>query len=395
MSPVAIRVLVLHASAAFGGASKSLVEMLGGIAREDLSVTVLAPRGLAAERFRSAGMEVVEIAGLSQFDNTRNSFYRGLRWIVLLREIALLLPTLWALWRLRGRGFDLIHANEITLAPVGVLAKIMLRQPLVVHVRSLQRSPSASRRAKWLFGLIRRHADAVVAIDEAVKRTLPADLPMRVVHNTLSLQTVARNEPPAERMRVGFVGNFLPFKGVHEFVQAAALCRDRRLPVEFIIVGDNTRVLRGPLGWLLGKLGFARDLRRELEDYVRANRLDDIVRFTGFIDDVHAIYARLDVLCFTTHLDAPGRPVIEAAFFGVPSVVAVRHPQPDTIVHGETGLCIDTASPVLIADAIERLHRNPGDRARMGEGARRLARSNFDRVRNAAAMLAIYRQILQ
>ncbi len=392
MSPVPIRVLVLHASAAFGGASKSLVELLGGIAREDVSVTVLVPRGAAAERFRGAGMQVVEVAGLSQFDNTRVSFYRGLRWIVVLREIALLPATLWALWQLRHRGFDLIHANEITLVPAGVLAKIILRRPLVVHVRSLQRS-AARRRTRWLFGLVRRHADAVVAIDEGVRRSLPPDVPARIVHNTLSL----RSEPPARapwsRMRIGFVGNFLPSKGIHEFMQAAQLCRDRRLPVEFILAGDNPRSVSGVTGWLLDLLGFARDLRSELEQLVNKEGLEHMVRFTGFVDDVASIYTQLDVLCFTTHLDAPGRPVIEAAFFGVPSIVAVRDPQPDTIIHNETGICIDSPDPTRLADAIEHLQRNPSERARLGDGARRLARRNFDRDQNAAAMLAVYREL--
>jgi len=392
MSPVQIRVLVLHASAAFGGASKSLVELLGGIARDDVHVTVLCPRGAAAQRFRGAGMEVVEVAGLSQFDNTRISFYRGLRWIVVLREIALLPATLWALWRLRDRSFDLVHANEITLAPVGVLAKIILRLPLVVHVRSLQRS-AARLRTRWLFHLIRGYTDAVIAIDEGVRRSLPPDLSVRVIHNTLAARGHPPERGPAPRLRVGFVGNFLPSKGIEEFIQAARLCRDRALPVEFIIAGDNTREVGGLRGLLLGMLGFARDLRSELEQYVKAERLEHMVHFTGFVDDVAAIYARLDVLCFTTHLDAPGRPVIEAAFFGVPSIVSVREPQPDTIVHGETGLCIASADPVLIADAIERLARNPEERARLGQGARRLARQNFDPEQNAAAMLAVYRKV--
>jgi glycosyltransferase involved in cell wall biosynthesis len=393
MSPVPIRVLVLHASAAFGGASKSLVELLGGIARENLSVTVLVPRGAVAERFRGAGMEVVEVAGLSQFDNTRISFYRGLRWIVVLREIAFLPATLLALWRLRHRAFDLIHANEITLAPAGVLAKIILRRPLVVHVRSLQRS-ATRQRTRWLFGLVRRHADAVVAIDEGVRRSLPSDVPARVIHNTLSLRGNSPAPVPAARMRVGFVGNFLPFKGIHEFMQAARLCRDRGLPVEFIIAGDNPRSVSGVSGWLLGLLGFARDVRSELAQFVKKERLEHMVRFTGFVDDVASIYTQLDVLCFTTHLDAPGRPVIEAAFFGVPSIVAVRDPQPDTIVHNETGICIDSPDPVRLADAIEHLQRNPAERVRLGEGARRLAHRNFDRSQNAAAMLALYHEVV-
>lgn len=389
------RVLVLHASAAFGGASKSLVELLTGIPREAIEVTVLCPGGAVAERFRNAGMEVLEVGGLSQFDNTRIGFYRGLRWIILLREIALLPGTLRALWRLRRRDFDLVHANEITIAPVGVLAKIILGLPLVVHVRSVQRAGAQrlDRRTKWLFNLLRRYADVVVPIDETVKRSLPPDLPARIVHNTLSLQGTEHAPQPAARLRVGFVGNFLPFKGILEFVQAARLCRDRNLPVEFIVAGDNPRVLGGIRGWILGVLGLARDLRSEVHDYVHRAGLEETVRFTGFVDDVAKIYSNIDVLCFATHLDAPGRPVLEAAFYGIPSIVAVRDPLPDTIVHGETGICIDAPEPERIAQEIEYLHRQPAERMRLGDGAKQLARRSFDRELNAAAIHGIYREL--
>jgi glycosyltransferase involved in cell wall biosynthesis len=393
-APKPLRVLVLHASAAFGGASKSLVELLSGIPRERVAVTILCPGGAAAERFGNAGMEVIEV-GISQFDNTRISFYRGLRWIILLREIALLPGTLLALWRLRRREFDLVHANEITIAPVGVLAKIILSLPLVVHVRSVQRgaTPRPDLRTRWLFDLVRRHADAVVPIDETVKRSLPADLPTRIIHNTLSLQGTEQPPTPAERVRVGFVGNFLPFKGIHEFVQAARLCRDRGLPVEFVIAGDNPRSLGGIRGWLLGVLGLARDLRREVQEYVQRMGLEDTVRFTGFVDDVAKVYSSIDILCFATHLDAPGRPVLEAAFYGIPSIVAVRDPLPDTIVHGQTGICIDVPEPERIADAIEYLCRDPVERARLGRGAKDLARRSFDRQLNAAAIHAVYDEL--
>ena len=38
-------------------------------------------------------------------------------------------------------------------------------------------------------------------------------------------------------------------------------------------------------------------------------------------------YARMDVICFPSHYDAPGRPIFEAAFLKVPSIAAVRESQ--------------------------------------------------------------------
>ena len=390
-----IRVLVLHASPVFGGMSKSLIEVLTAIPAQVLAVTVLCPEGGAAERFRKCGMEVLKVAGLSQFDDSRIGFYRGLRWVVLLRELALLPPTLWALWRLRRRHFDLIHANDLSLAPIAALAKRWLKVSLIMHARSVQRAaaPSPDRRTKWLFDIVRRHADIVVPIDETVRRSLPADLRCKVIHNTMSLRASEMGAAPAERLRVGFVGNFLRFKGLYEFLQAARICRDKGLPVEFVVAGDNTRAVTGLRSWIIGRLGLGHDLGAEVQEYVHSVGLERTVRFTGFVDDVAKIYSNIDVLCFPTHLDAVGRPVLEAAFFGVPSIVAIREPLPDTIVHGETGLCIDAPRPEQIATAIEYLQRNPAERQRLGKGAKALARRSFDREENAAEMLAVYQDL--
>jgi glycosyltransferase involved in cell wall biosynthesis len=132
------------------------------------------------------------------------------------------------------------------------------------------------------------------------------------------------------------------------------------------------------------------ELRRHIEKY----GLKDSVHLIAFTPDIDQVYRNIDVLCFPSHLNAVGRPVIEAAFWSVPSIVAMRDPQPDTMVHCETGLCIEPGDPRAIADAISFFCRNPFETARMGEAARRLALQNFDSGKNAARVLDIYLRAL-
>jgi glycosyltransferase involved in cell wall biosynthesis len=86
--------------------------------------------------------------------------------------------------------------------------------------------------------------------------------------------------------------------------------------------------------------------------------------------------------------------VFEAAFSGVPSIVAVTDAKPDTLISGATGLCIPARDPAALAAAIERLYDDRAELARMGEQARGLALRNFDIRKNAAAMLDLYRRLL-
>ena len=118
------------------------------------------------------------------------------------------------------------------------------------------------------------------------------------------------------------------------------------------------------------------------------------MHFLGFREDVDNVYSQIDVLCFASHLEGAGRPVFEAAFSGVPSVVALSRPRGDTIVDGETGLIVPPRDAVALADALERLHQEPERRREMGKAACELAQSAFDIERSAEKVLTLYRKLL-
>jgi glycosyltransferase involved in cell wall biosynthesis len=101
------------------------------------------------------------------------------------------------------------------------------------------------------------------------------------------------------------------------------------------------------------------------------------------------------VLLFPSHFDAPGRPVFEAAFSSVPSIVSVDKPRADTLVHGETGLAIPVKSPSKLAEAILYFADNPSEVQRMGAKAKQLADSNFDPATNARKLLAVYTRVIR
>lgn len=341
-------------------------------------------------------MQVHAVGGLSQFDNTRYGYYRKLRWIILLRELFLLPGSLLGLWRLRHEPFDLVHVNEVTLLPLGLVARWLLRVPLVVHVRSLQRKPGDGWRTRWVNAMLRRYADAVVSIDYTVAGTLCDDLAPHVIHNGLRVSEstpawAGRGED--EVVRVGFLGVLIPLKGIFELVEAMRILKQRGVRIQCLVAGENARQLSGFKAWVLGKLGFARDVRAELEQIIEREQLADQVRMLGFVGDVRQLYPELDILCFPSHLDAAGRPVFEAAFYSVPSVVAVRDPVADAVIHEVTGLAIDQPDPLQIADALQRLAESPQLRRQLGSQAKSWAEQTFSIKANAELMLDLYRRL--
>lgn len=389
-----LRVLYIHPFAAHGGATKSLAEMFRALPDGKVNGTVIAPAGVAASTLAAAGLDIILARGIAQWDDTRFGHYRGFRWLILLREVAYWPSTIMSLRRAARRGpYDLIHCNEITALFAGIVAKHILRAPLLVHVRSLQRGTTGSRISSCLHRLLRKRADAVVAIDEAVRRTLPLDLSVEIIYNGMGLSAQLQPDKHDGKFCVGIIGVLHRAKGVYELMQAARILRDHGVDLRVLVVGENVRRVSGVLGWLLRRMDFARDVRSDLEAYIAEHSLQDVVELTGFVADIRSAYRRMNVVCFPSHLDAPGRPVFEAALFGVPSIVAMRNPTRDVVIPGETGLCIDEPTPAAIARAIETMASDPAATRAMGERARAIALVRFESSVSAARMLALYQRV--
>lgn len=396
-APSPLRALYVHHVGLLGGSSRSLYELLRGFPEGAIAPHFVGPQGKFVEMLCSLGIPVETCRGISQFDNCDYSYYRGLRWIILLREFFLLLPTYRALAHARDRwgGFDVVHVNDITMPFVAWLAKRLFPEcVLVVHARAVQRT-AETRRKHWLQEFYRKHADAVVAINENVSESLPAGLPVHVIHNGMEVppgtDVADRN---AERpFSAAMVGVLARAKGCADFVEAAAICRDKGYRIRFLLVGGGLRSEKGWRDRILQWLGFKEDIGAEIRELIGRLGLEGVVVFRPFTTDLASIYREFDVLCFPSYLDAPGRPIFEAGFFGIPSIAAISRPKADTFVPGETGLLVQPRAPDALAEAIMSLHDHPEDRKRMGVAARRMAQERFDAGKNAEEMLSLYRRL--
>lgn len=400
---IPIRVLYIHFTGAFGGASRSLFEALSEMSQEDVRPMFLTQHGTVIEFFSKLG-PVVSARGLSQFDNTRYSHYRGVRWVVLLRELAYLPSTIHAL-RTAKRQFgdvDLIHVNEFTGLMTLWLAQLYFKAPALVHVRSVARNEPRSLRTRLENYLFRKLAAGVVAIDQNVRASLPANQPVEIIHNSFRVKAQVDTEEnsralaklSATSFKVGFVGNLLEVKGIYELLQAALTLRDKGVNVEFVIVGDDAKPSTGLKSCVIKALGLQQNSKAEVERFLNDHQLRSIVHLLGFTSNIGQIYRAMDVLCFPSHYDAPGRPIFEAAFYGVPSIVAVRNPYEDTLIHGETGLAIASKAADEISAAVEYLIAHPEKRKAMGDAARSLAHNNFDVRHNSAQLFLLYKELV-
>ena len=398
-----MRVLYIDGVGPFGGASRSLLEAVNAMPCGEVSPLFLAAEGTALERYRQIASGVVATRAMTRFDNTAFSHYRGKRWLVGAAQSAFL-PMTWASVvraRIQFGSVDLLHGNETTDIIPLLMAQRIFQVPAIIHVRALM-SREQNKRTRWLNNRLREMA-AVIAIDENVRLTLPMDIPVQVVHNSFTLgprklsSNVIETHLSSLRqnsLKVGFVGNLHYYKGIIELVQATKLVVDAGRDIEIVVIGGHTRSNRLH-DRALEKLGMLQDAGFEAKALVQQLGLQEHVHFLGATDKIQQVYEGIDVLCFATHLDAPGRPVLEAASVGVPSIVAVKSPMSDTFANDETGIGIPDASPHYIAQAIMRFADDRSEVRRMGANARALAEANFSPKANSAKLLSVYRQVLK
>jgi glycosyltransferase involved in cell wall biosynthesis len=397
-----MKVLYIDGIGQFGGASRSLFELMRSLRELGVQPHCIGAIGTVEPYYDSVAEKAIYARGITRFNNSITGYYRGLRWLILLREFRNLPYTMKAL-RQAKREFgpvDLIHINEIHDLPAGLIAKYHFRVPLIVHLRCRQRCVRRSLRARGFAAALRRWAAIVIPIDQTTASSLPAGVPTKVVHNSLSVpytppypkrERRAGNEEP---ITVGFVGNVMRSKGVLDLVESIAILKARGVPVRLKIVGGRLRQLRGFRRRLLQFGGLEEDALPEALKVVEAKKLSDLVTFCGHVDDIHSVLPTIDVLAFPSYYDAPGRPIFEAAFYRIPSIACIRNPKDDTFQEGITGIAVAPGAPEQLASALEFFSTDRDAIKRMGDAAYELAWANCEPKRNAEKVRAVYERVL-
>jgi colanic acid/amylovoran biosynthesis glycosyltransferase len=82
--------------------------------------------------------------------------------------------------------------------------------------------------------------------------------------------------------------------------------------------------------------------------------------------------------------------LMEAMAAGVPVVATRLSGIPELVRDGEGGLLVPERDPAALAEAMERLARDPTLGGRLAEGARRAVERDFDRARNVERLEALF-----
>ena len=398
-----MKILYIDGVGPFGGASRSLYQLLKEIHPDIEKMYFFSVKGSYYDFYSKLSNEIILNRGITRFDNTKYSYYRGLRWLVLLRELYYLPGTIYSVIKAskKFKGIDIIHVNEITDIFSGLLFKLILGKPLAVHIRSVQRDNQNSMRSRVLNFILNSYVNQLIAIDENVKASMKNTLNIKVLHNSFSIEAdktlggklknnIAKTK---DIFTIGFVGNLQESKGIFDLISSAEIKKKEGYKICFLIVGGCAKKFHPFFEFLLAFLKLRQDVCLQVDERV-TNNIEDTFILCGESYDLDLVYSSIDVLCFPSHFDAPGRPIFEAAHYSVPSIACISNSYADTFIDDFTGIAVNEKSPILLKNAITSLYKNSSKLTYLGENAKQLADKNFNTKKNAKKLMNIYKSIL-
>jgi glycosyltransferase involved in cell wall biosynthesis len=264
-----------------------------------------------------------------------------------------------------------------------------LRRPLV-RTRHIVQPVRPHALNRWLY---RRATDRIVTVTEAIRRQLVAGglaTEDRVVTMPGGVD-VDRFRPDARAARdsgiraalgvppdvpiIGLVSGFRVMKGQQTVVEAAA-----RLAAE----GRRFHLL------LIGEGPFAARVRAQVE----AARLRDRISILGFVDDLPAAMAALDIALYSAlESDGMSRVLFEYLASGVPVVASRVGVVPEILEDGRTALLVPAGEPGPLGEAVARLLDDPARRREIGTAGAALVHARYSGARLAERLTAMYRSV--
>ena len=250
----------------------------------------------------------------------------------------------------------------------------------------LRPSAAAFRLFLRLRDSILKQANAFVAISSAVADEFKAEYvkpsSIKMIPNSVDTRRFFPVTPPekeALRRKLGlplgdkiavYTGRLVSYKGLPLLL---------RMWRDIMTEHNHLRLL------LVGSGGLdIHNCEAELKAYVSANGLQDNVRFTGSVDNVHEYLQASDMFVFPTEEEAFGISLIEAMACGLPVISTPVGGVPDILEHQHNGLLVEPGDARQLFEAFETLMNNPAFSARLGQAAWRTVQNRYcaDRVTN-------------
>ncbi len=294
---------------------------------------------------------------------------------------------------------DIVHTHTAKAGTIGRLAALFAGVPIKVHtfhghVFDGYFTPIKAKMFVLIEKFLALFTDRVVVVSDEVKNDIVTKLKVAsqsksvVIPLGLELENFLHCEDKKGAFRkklglsddtllVGIIGRLVPIKNHRMFLDAARQILSKRpdLKVKFVIIGDG-------------------ELSDYLRKYAKKEALDKDVRFTGWVDDLSAVYADLDIIALTSLNEGTPVSLIEAMASARPVVATAVGGVVDLVKDGYNGLLARTDDAEDFSFKLLRLLENKNMRAEFGTCGHELVREKYSKSRLVKDIKNLYEECL-
>ena len=280
---------------------------------------------------------------------------------------------------IRAGAYDIVHLHTKRAHALSLWLPRGEPKPKYLVTRRMDYPEHRTAYTDYLYN---RRVDGVVAVSQSIAKLLIAagvdGKKIRLIPDGIDTGPFA-DVPGLPRSSqcmdgvtvIGSVGILEDRKGHICLLKAAARLKAKGLRLRYRIAGAGS-------------------LRQPLERQAASLGLKDDVEFLGFVHDTSAFLAGIDLFVMPSLFEGLGVAALEAM-----AVIASRvGGLAESVVDDVTGLLVQPDDDAQLAEAIEKLHRQPERAAALGREGRERVQRQFSLERMALGNEAYYYELL-
>lgn len=182
----------------------------------------------------------------------------------------------------------------------------------------------------------------------------------------------------ARSTRVLFAGRLLRDKGIGEYVAAARILKEMKVPADLLIAG-------------MPDIGNPSSVSaKQIEQW----QDEGLITYLGHVGNMPELLSDIDIAVLPSYREGAPRSLIEAAAAGLPIITTDVPGCREVVEHGVNGLLVPLRQVEPLVEAIRFLHDHPHERLRMGQSGRAKALREFDQSIVFEETYAVYQELL-
>lgn len=344
-------ILQVFASKTWGGGEQYVYDLSVSLIQDNYSVVCLSRKSSAIKnKLKEKQIKLYQMPINGVFD-----LYSTIK----IREI------------IKKHSIDIIHTHNFKTAFVVVIANILSKKKAKVIVsRHIIKKAKTSSLYRWLYSKI----DKIIFVSDLALNVFCSSEPKIdkskcvVIYNSIKIndnydqETISLKEKfniPKSNILLLYCGRLIENKGIEVLLKAMSILKDKDIFLLVAGLGEKTYEDR-------------------LKTIVNTYKINEKVKFIGFINDLSPIIAQIDIgICPSIIKESFGLSIVQFMGQGKPVITTNNGAQKDYITNMKNGILVQPNSYQELFESIFMLSSNPILRKTIGINAKTFFNKNF------------------